>query len=195
MLVLVACEESQEVCKAFRNRGHMAFSCDIQPCSGSHPEWHLMCDVSEVLRNKWDLIIAHPPCTYLTSAGAMRLYNKDHTIADTDRLIKGVHAKDFFMKLYNADCPRIAIENPTPMKIFNLPKFTQMVEPYMFGDPWHKRTCLWLKGLPKLAPTNQVEPDGYWVWNNSKGGHRNQKMRSKTSRGLAEAMAEQWGVA
>ena len=157
------------------------------------PEYHLRCDVYEVLHCKWDLIVAHPPCTYLTSAGAMRLFNKDHTIADEDRFSKGIAAAEFFKMLYNAHCDRIAIENPTPMKVFGLPRYSQIIEPYMFGEPWRKRTCLWLKGLPKLRPTDVVEPSGYWVGNNSLGGFRDQKVRSKTFHGIAEAMAAQWG--
>lgn len=193
MKVLVACEESQVVCKAFRERGHEAYSCDIQPCSGGHPEWHLLSDVLGHIEDGWDLIIAHPPCTYLTSAGASRLYGNDGKIKDYVRYWKGREAARFFMTLFESGCERIALENPTPMKCFELPRYTQIVEPYMFGDPWHKRTCLWLKGLQPLRPTNITEPTTYWVGNNAKGGHRNQKMRSKTSPGLAAAMAEQWG--
>ncbi len=193
MKVLVACEESQVVCKAFRERGHEAYSCDIQECSGGHPEWHLKTDVIQLLGTKWDLIIAHPPCTYLSSAGASRLFDKHHVVKDWNRYWKGIEAAGLFMGLYEANCPRVAIENPTPMKFFELPQYTQIIEPYMFGDPWHKRTCLWLRGLQPLRPTNITEPTTYWVGNNAKGGHRNQKMRSKTSPGLAAAMAEQWG--
>lgn len=192
-MVLVACEESQTVCKAFRERGHEAWSCDLQDCSGSHPEWHIKTDVNELLDSRWDLIIAHPPCTYLTSAGASRLFDHNHEIKDYDRFIKGIWASSFFLKILNTNCPRIAIENPTPMKCFDLPPYTQIIEPYMFGDPWHKRTCLWLKGLSPLEPTNIVTPEGFWVGNNSKGGYRDQKMRSRTAPGIAMAMAAQWG--
>ena len=193
MQVLVACEESQAVCKAFRERGHAAFSCDLQECSGGHPEWHFKIDVKFLLRRSWDLIIAHPPCTYLTSASASRLFNPDHSIKDYERYAKGLTAAEFFMKILNADSPRIAIENPTPLKCFDLPAYTQMIEPYQFGEPWHKRTCLWLKGLPPLEPTNVVEPTGFWVGNNSNGGFRDPKMRSKTFSGVAQAMVDQWG--
>lgn len=192
MKVLVACEESQVVCTAFRERGHEAYSCDLQECSGGHPEWHLKTDVRQLLGTKWDLIIAHPPCTYLSSAGASRLFDKHHIVKDWIRYWKGIEAAGLFMDLYEANCPRIAIENPTPMKFFELPQYTQIIEPYMFGDPWHKRTCLWLQGLPKLQPTEVVEPHGFWIGNNSKGGYRDQKQRSKTFAGVARAMAEQW---
>ena len=194
MEVLVACEESQVVCKAFRERGHAAFSCDLQECSGGHPEWHFKMDVNLLLRrHNWDMIIAHPPCTYLTSASASRLFNADHTLKDFERYKRGAAAAIFFMTIFETDCPRIAVENPTPLKCFGLPKYTQMIEPYQFGDPWHKRTCLWLKGLPRLEPTDIVEPTGFWVGNNSNGGFRNQKVRSRSFDGIARAMAEQWG--
>ena len=193
MKVLVACEESQTVCKAFRERGHEAWSCDLQDCSGGHPEWHIKMDVKQLLKSKWDLIIAHPPCTYLTSAGASRLFDHNHEIQDYGRYIKGFFAAELLKRILRADCTRIAIENPTPMKCFDLPPYTQIIEPYMFGDPWHKRTCLWLKGLSPLEPTNIVTPEGFWVGNNSKGGYRDPKMRSKTAPGIALAMATQWG--
>lgn len=194
MKVLVACEESQVVCKAFREHGHEAWSCDLQDCSGGHPEWHIKTDVRDLLNSKWDLIIAHPPCTYLASSSASRLYDKDHLIKDCARYMAGIVAATLFMDILTADCPRIAIENPTPLKCFRLPKYTQIIEPYMFGDPWHKRTCLWLKGLSPLEPTNIVTPEGFWVGNNSKGGHRDQKLRSKTFEGIARAMVSQWSV-
>ena len=217
MNVLIACEESQEVCKAFRAKGHRAFSCDIQECSGSHPEWHILGDVLPLLNGnctfqtcdshthtqigRWDMIIAFPPCTYLTAAGAIRLFTKDHTIRDYERLEKGREAARFFMSFMNADCDKISIENPTPMTIFNLPKYDQVIQPYEFGHPYKKRTCLWLKNLPKLIPTNIVEPTGYWIgahghdkakYGMSKG-FRDPKIRSKTFPGIAKAMAEQWG--
>ena len=150
MRVLVACEESQAVCTAFRERGHEAYSCDIQPCSGGHPEWHIQADATELIKLRWDLIIAHPPCTFLTMAGANLLFASDHTVKDPDREAKGWEARKFFMAFLNADCPRIAVENPVPLKHFGLPPYSQIIEPCMFGDPWRKRTCLWLKGLPLL---------------------------------------------
>lgn len=152
MRVLVACEESQAVCIAFREQGHEAYSCDIQPCSGGHPEWHIQDDALVLIsEGGWDIIIAHPPCTYLTAAGAVRLYNADHTIADPERLEKGRTAARFFRSIWDCDCQRIAIENPVPMSVFGLPRYSQIIEPYMFGDPWRKRTCLWLKNLPPLV--------------------------------------------
>lgn len=194
MRVLVACEESQRVCSEFRRLGHEAYSCDVQPCSGGHPEWHLQQDVISLLNQKWDLIIAHPPCTYLSNAGARHLYPKG--VLNEERLKKGLEAKEFFMQIYNADCPKIAIENPTPSKIFGLPKYNQVIQPYQFGHPYTKRTCLWLKGLEPLTPTDIVEVEsstkvaGNWF---NKGGKERQKNRSKTFEGIAKAMAEQWG--
>lgn len=207
MKVLVACEESQQVCKAFRALGHEAFSCDIQPCSGGHPEWHIQGDALRVLYSEsWDMLIAHPPCTYLTAASAVRLFNQDHSIKDFDRLQAGWNAKEFFMHFLNAPVAMVAVENPCPLRLFGLPPYSQIIEPYMFGDPWKKRTCLWLRGLPDLVPTDLVEPLGLWVGATSGrsgtgrvkssytlASHRSQKMRSKTFPGIALAMAAQWG--
>ena len=209
MNVLVACEESQRVCIAFRERGHNAFSCDIEPCSGGHPEWHIMQDVIPLLNGrcsfitmdgiehsidgKWDLIIAHPPCTYLSNAGARFLYPKG--VLNEERLAKGMIAKDFFMHFYNANCDRIAIENPIPSKVYGLPPYTQTIQPWMFGHPVQKKTCLWLNGLPELQPTNVVEQrqstkiPGNWF---NSGGKERQKNRAKTFPGIAKAMAAQW---
>ena len=159
MNVLVACEESQEVCKAFRAKGHRAFSCDIQECSGGHPEWPIRGNALyyinpridlygeeyndfytedgkyHIVEGKWDLLIAHPPCTYLTSCGARWLFSKDHQI-NLERFAKALQAKDFFLQIYNADCNRIAIENPAPIKALGLPHYHQIIEPYYFGHPW-----------------------------------------------------------
>lgn len=200
MKALVACEESQAVTIELRKLGVEAWSCDIQECSGGHPEWHLCEDAIDLLDEEWDLIIAHPPCTYLTAAGAVRLYNNDHTIKDEYRLQQGWEAAKFFMKFLNADCRHVAVENPLPMKVFNLPKYTQLIQPYEYGDPWMKRTCLWLRGLPPLIPTNIVLPTGYWVGahGNNKAkrgfskGFRDSKTRAKTFPGIAHAMATQW---
>ena len=202
MRVLVACEESQEVCKAFRVLGHEAYSCDIEPCSGGHPEWHLQVDALELLKLKWELIIAHPPCTYLSKAGGNRL--RINGEIQEKRFKQGCLAKDFFMEFYNADCPKIAVENPIPLKIFGLPLYSQIIQPYMFGDPWMKTTCLWLKGLPILMADDIVVPEYKWVnstdhrknkkmdtWQTA--GARSQKERSKTAPGIARAMAQQWG--
>ena len=204
MNILIACEESQRVCIAFRERGNEAFSCDIQDPSGGHPEWHILGDALAILNPtpegiafdtmdgkshhipKWDLIIAHPPCTYLSNAGACWLNPKGKL--NQERYEKGLEAKAFFMQFYNAKCERIAVENPVPSKVFELPKYTQIIQPYEYGHPYTKRTCLWLKGLPKLKSTNIVEPaKGGWVWG------RDAKHRSKTFEGIAQAMAEQWG--
>jgi hypothetical protein len=202
MRVLVACEESQEVCKAFRALGHEAYSCDIEPCSGGHPEWHLQVDALELLKLKWDLIIAHPPCTYLSNAGANRL--KINGVINLERMEKAKKAKEMFMSFYDADVAKICVENPVPGKIHGLPPYSQIIQPYMFGEPWLKRTCLWLKGLPCLMATDIVVPEGKWVETTPHGhaarpgewklkGKRSPKDRSKTFHGIAKAMAEQWG--
>jgi hypothetical protein len=195
MKVLVACEESQAVTIAFRERGHEAYSCDIQDCSGGHPEWHIKGDVLEVINQGWDLMIAHPPCTYLSNAAARHLYPGG--VLNFIRYAKGMEAKKFFMALYNAPVKFISIENPTPSGVYNLPKYNQAIEPFEFGHPYKKRTCLWLKGLPELKPTNILSEykstkGGKSEWFN-KGGRDRQKNRSKTFPGIAHAMAEQWG--
>ncbi len=215
MRVLVACEESQEVCRAFRAKGHEAYSCDIQEPSGGHPEWHIHGDALKALKGgtiitmdglshdigKWDMLIAHPPCTYLAASSAVRLFNPDHTIKDQGREHRGWVAKKFFMLCFSADIPKVAIENPVPLRYFQLPRYTQIIEPFLFGDPWRKRTCLWLRGLPRLIATNIVDPEGLWVGSssgrNSKyalRSKRNQKERAKTFPGIAKAMVEQWGT-
>ena len=195
MRVLVACEESQAVCIEFRKLGHEAYSCDIQECSGGHPEWHYQQDVFDVIDNGWDLMIAHPPCTFLSNAGAVHYYGKKAKNVE-ERIAKGMDAKNFFMKLLNADIKMICMENPNPLKMFNLPNCSQTIQPYQFGHPLQKKTCLWLKGLPKLLPTNIVEKGestkiaGNWF---NTGGKDRQKNRAKTFPGIAKAMAEQWG--
>jgi hypothetical protein len=202
MKILVACEESQAVTKAFRAKGHEAYSCDLYPCSGGHPEWHLQQDVIPLLNQQWNMIIAFPPCTYLSNAGACRLYPTKGNI-DKARYAKGLEAKAFFMAFYNADCPRIAIENPVHSTVFDMPKYSQEIQPYMFGHPYTKKTRLWLKGLPTLIPTNTVKPIGPYVpsgtgrkdrskYGSAKRGE-DSKNRSKTFQGIANAMAEQWG--
>ena len=200
MRVLIACEESQRVCIAFRNKGHEAYSCDIQPCSGGYPEWHIQDDALNHINKNWDLIIAHPPCTYLSNAGARFLYPKG--ILNLERYKKGLQAKDFFMEFYNANCPKICVENPISSKIFEMPQHTQEIEPYQFGHPFSKKTRLWLKGLPPLLPTKVVVKQGtYLPSSTSKNAYsgkndkctRDPKEASKTFEGIAKAMAEQWG--
>lgn len=139
MRILAACEESQAVTIEMRALGHEAYSCDLVPCSGGHPEWHLQCDALELLKIRWDMIIAFPPCTYLTAAGAVRLYNRDHTIRDPERDDCGRKAAGFFYAILNADCPKIAVENPVPMKRYGLPPYSQVIEPYMFGHPYMEK--------------------------------------------------------
>lgn len=202
MRILVACEESQAVCIAMRRMGHEAYSCDLQPCTGGHPEWHLQVDALEMLKLKWDMIIAHPPCTYLTNAGARWLW-AGHKL-NQERYQKGLDAKAFFMAFYNADCPKIAVENPVPSAVFEMPPYTQVIQPYEFGHPYSKKTCLWLKGLPPLAPTRIIEDHIPYVSSGSytkthdpkyKGASRRggvAKSRSKTFPGIADAMASQW---
>jgi len=193
MKILIACEESQTVCRAFRKRGHEAYSCDIQECSGGHPEWHIQGDaIEEAYSGKYDMMIAHPPCTYLSVAGARHLYPKG--ILNEDRYQKGVEAREFFMKLLNAPIEKVVVENPLAFKIFELPPYSQIIHPYHFGEPFMKRTCLWIKGLPNLVHTNVVEgvPTSKATWYN-KGGKDRQKNRSKFWQGIADAMAEQWG--
>ena len=219
MKVLIACEESQAVCTAFRNLGHEAYSCDIQECSGGHPEWHIMGDViplingncsfctmdgtHHIIDGKWDLLIAHPPCTYMSNAGACRMY-PTKGVVNSERFEKALLAKSFFMKFYNADCPRICIENPMPMKIVGLPQESQRIQPYQFGEPWSKKTYLWIKGLPELKPTNIITDfkpfipsgTGRKLGGDSYGAKNcahESKARSKTFPGIAQAMAEQWG--
>ena len=158
MKILIACEESQTVCKAFRKLGFEAYSCDLLPCSGGHPEWHLQCDVFTIINDGWDVMIAHPECTRLTVA-ANKYYKPEYA----DRF-PTIHqdredAVNFFMKLVNAPIEHIAIENPIGIMSTRYQKPTQVVQPYFFGDPERKGTCLWLKNLPKLVPTNIVEPD------------------------------------
>ena len=193
---LIACEESQAVTIEMRALGIEAYSCDTEPCSGWHPEWHIQGDVTPLLQEDWGLIIAFPPCTYLTNAGAVHYYGKKAKNVE-ERKAKGQKAKEFFMMFLNSKCDRVAVENPVPLKMFGLPSPTQIIQPYEYGHPFQKKTCLWLKGLPLLMPTDIVEERqstkvaGNWF---NKGGIERQKNRSKTFKGIAKAMAEQWGV-
>jgi len=195
MRVLIACEESQTVCKAFRKLGHEAYSCDIQDCSGGHPEWHIKGDaIEEAYSGKYDLMIAHPPCTYLSNAGAAHLY-KGKTL-NKERYEKGLEWKDFFLKLLNAHIEKIAIENPVSSSVFEMPECSQEIQPHQFGHAVTKKTRLWLKNLPPLMTTDNVIPceschDAHtWF---SKGGKDRQRNRAKTFKGIADAMALQWG--
>jgi len=201
MKILVACEESQAVTIELRKLGHEAYSCDIEECSGGHPEWHLQTDVTELLKMKWDMILAFPPCTYLSNAGACRLYPKKG-ILNEERYKKGLEAKEFFMMFYNANCEKIAIENPVSSKIFEMPTHTQEIQPWQFGHPYTKKTRLWLKGLKLLEPTDIVQPISPYVpsgtgrKDKSKYGAAKRgedaKNRAKTFPGIAKAIAEQW---
>lgn len=214
MKVLVACEESQRVCAAFRERGHEAYSCDIIECSGGHSEWHILGDALEVINGsctfetmdgtehtitgRWDLLIAHPPCTYISNAGVRFLYPGGKGILNEERLRLGIQATHFFLRFLYADCERICVENPIPSTVYCLPKYTQIIQPYMFGHPLQKKTCLWLKGLQPLQPTELIPKEqcqstkiaGNWF---NRGGKERQGNRAKTFMGVAKAMAEQWG--
>ena len=219
MKVLVACEESQEVCKAFRELGHEAYSCDIQDPSGGHPEWHILGDALKAVEagevstmdgtrhevGKWDLLIAHPPCTYLTVTGNRWFNVERYGGAALKRLANRNAAVNFFMEFALSGIPKIAIENPVGYMSTAWRKPDQIIHPYMFGDPARKATCLWLKGLLKLTPTDMVEPviihykngngtDNPWHMETLKLPPKDRaKARSKTFPGIAKAMAEQWG--
>lgn len=201
MKILVACEESQAVTIQLRKLGHDAYSCDLIPCSGGYPEWHIQGDAVKVLKQKWDMIIAFPPCTYISNAGACRLYPTKGNI-DNDRYLKGLEAKEFFMLFYNSSCEKVIIENPVSSKVFELPKHTQEVQPYQFGHPFSKKTRLWLKGVEELKHTklcSEFKPfvaSGTGRKNKEKYGVSrsggSSKSRSVTFLGIAKAMAEQW---
>lgn len=220
MNVLIACEESQTVCIEFRKRGHRAFSCDLEDCSGGHPEWHIKEDCLKVIngnctfktvdththtqRGQWDLIIAHPPCTYLAVSGNRWFSVKRYGTKALERAGEREKAAQFFMKVAGAGCDRIAIENPVGyMSSFYRPA-DQYIQPWMFGEPYEKLTCLWLKNLPQLKPTKIVEPPKRKVFDSGKtmatwyadlyglSKSERAKARSKTFKGIAEAMADQW---
>lgn len=197
------------MCLAFRERGHEAYSCDIIECSGNHPKYHIKgdalplingdvlfhtCDGIEHYIDKWDLLIAHPPCTYLSNAGARWLWKGG--VLDEERYHKGMKAREFFMQFLHANVDKICVENPYPSKIYHLPKYTQIIQPYMFGHTVQKKTCLWLKGLPNLIPTEIIDKQistKQAIWFNKGGSGERQKNRAKTFEGIAKAMAEQWG--
>lgn len=203
MKILVGCEESQEVTKAFRKLGFEAYSCDLQECSGGHPEWHIKGDVlKEAYSGKYKLAIFHPPCYFLSKAGARWMYPTSGNICK-ERYSKALEAKDLFIKLLNAPIDYIAVENPTPLKVVDLPKHTQAIQPYEFGHPYTKRTLLWLKNLPPLLPTLIHPNPKPFLPSNTGGKKRGQKFTfvnigkkesSKTFSGIAEAMANQWSV-
>jgi hypothetical protein len=229
MKVLVACEESQVVCKAFRERGHEAYSCDIIDCSGGHPEWHIKQDVLEILnphqitysfygivfrtmdgeahaiKGKWDLIIAHPPCTFLTVTGNRWFNVERYGEKAVQRMKDREDAIKFFMAFANADCDKVVIENPVGVISTYWRKPDQIIQPYMFGDSAEKKTCLWLKGVAPLQPTNEVEPPERVKFESGKSmpkwyadawhlpKEERSRLRSQTFPGIAKAMAEQWG--
>lgn len=220
MRILVACEESQAVTKELRRLGHEAYSCDIIECSGGHPEWHIMQDVLPLLDGhctfrtmdgkehfiweQWDMIVAHPPCTYLTVTGNRWFNVERYGEKAKQRHRDRQSAIEFFMAFANADCPRIAIENPIGGMSTEWRKPDQIIHPYMFGDPARKATCLWLKGLAPLTPTDIVEPvivkykngngtDNPWhIDTMGLPPAERAKARSKTFPGIARAIAEQW---
>lgn len=221
MKVLVACEESQRVCIAFREKGHEAYSCDIQECSGGHPEWHILGDVLPILNGntkfitqdgtlheisgKWDMIIAHPPYTYLTVTGNRWFNIEKYGKKAIKRHEQRKEAIQFFSRIVNANCDKIAIENPIGIMSTVWEKPTQIIQPFMFGEPFEKRTCLWLKNLPKLNSTKLVIPQERIKFKSGKTmpewyaklwalpKEEREKERSKTFIGIARAMAEQWG--
>ena len=184
MKILVACEESQAVTIELRRLGHEAYSCDIEPCSGGHPEWHLQVDALELLKMKWDMILAFPPCTHLAVSGA-RYFEQKRKDGRQQAAI------DFFMRFANADCPKIAIENPVGIMSTVWKKPDQIIQPWQFGHGETKKTCLWLKGLPPLIPTEIVEGREQRIWKMPPSEDR-AKNRAKTFPGVAKAMAEQW---
>ena len=184
MKILVACEESQAVTIELRRIGHEAYSCDIEPCSGGHPEWHLQVDALELLKMKWDMILAFPPCTHLAVSGA-RYFEQKRKDGRQQAAI------DFFMRFANADCPKIAIENPVGIMSSVWRKPDQIIQPWQFGHGETKKTCLWLKGIPLLVPTNIVDGREQRIWKMPPSEDR-AKNRAKTFPGIARAMAEQW---
>ena len=192
MKVLIGCEFSGIVRSAFLKKGHEAISCDLLPSDIPGP--HYQGDVLDIINQGWDLAIFHPPCTFLSNAGAVHLYPKG--ILNNKRLEKGMEAKEFFMKLLDANINKICVENPVPSTVFGLPKYTQIIQPYEHGHPFQKKTCLWLKNLPLIVPTNIIierqstKIPGNWY---NKGGKERQKNRAKTFQGIADAFADQWG--
>ena len=212
MKVLVACEESQAVTKAFRKLGHEAYSCDIQDCSGGEPQWHIKGDaLVEAYSGKYDLMIAHPPCTYLAVSGARWMYNKDGSV-NKERLTNQRKALNFVQKLLDAPIEKIALENPVSVISTQIKKPDQIIQPFEYGHSEAKKTCLWLKNLPKLKPTKIVNKGEFVEWIDKNGKKKRQakwyldvlskaktkaerqKLRSKTYQGIADAMAKQWSI-
>ena len=199
MKVLLACEESQTVTKAFRALGHEAYSCDIEPCSGGHPEWHLQEDVIPLLQQDWDMIIAFPPCTHLAVSGAAWFEAK----RKDGRQQQGI---DFFNQFISLPCPQVVIENPVGIMSTLWRKPDQIINPWQFGDEFSKRTCLWLKGVDILQPTNIVGKGEQLLLKSGKSipawysnaynlpPKERARVRSKTFQGIADAMAQQWGL-
>lgn len=197
--VLIACEESQAVTKEMREIGIEAYSCDVLPCSGGHPEWHIQGDVTPLLDREWDMIIAFPPCTHLAVSGAAWFEQK----RKDGRQQQGI---DFFMLFANAKSDRVAIENPVGIMSTVWRKPDQIIQPYEYGDPYSKKTCLWLKNLPLLSPTNIVDRGEYVKYASGRSmpkwyadayrlpAKERAALRSKTFIGIAKAMASQWGV-
>ena len=198
MKILIACEKSQVVTIEFHKMGHEAFSCDLEPCSGGHPEWHIQQNVIPLLKQNWDMILAFPPCTHLAASGAAWFEQK----RKDGRQQQGI---DFFMLFTKTNCSRIAIENPVGIMSTLWRKPDQIIQPYQFGDPFRKATCLWLKNLPKLVPTNIVDKGEQIKFTSGKSmskwyadtfnlpAIKRSKIRSKTFHGIAQAMAIQWG--
>jgi hypothetical protein len=200
MRILIACEESQAVATAFREAGHEAYSCDISECSGGHPEYHIQGDVLEVINQQWDMMIAHPPCTYLSNSGVRWLHTQEGRV---DKMNEGAL---FFKAMLNAThIPKICVENPIPhkyaVKAWGGDKYTQIVQPYEYGHPESKATCLWLKGLPELKGTDDVKAE-FKALPKSEAQRLHYlppskdraRLRSKTYAGIANAMAQQWGT-
>jgi len=194
MRILVACEESQSVANAFRDRAQEAYSCDLLPCSGGHPEWHIQGDVVGLLSERWDLVIAFPPCTDLAASGARYFAEKRKDGRQQASI-------EFFMRFTDLPhVPRVAIENPIGIMSTYWRKPDQIIQPWMFGHPESKATCLWLKGLPPLRPTRVLAPPESGRWDNQTPSGQNRlgpcpdraKIRSKTYSGIAIAMADQW---
>ena len=206
MKILVACEESQAVTKEFRKLGHEAYSCDILESSGGYPQWHLKQDVFPLLKQRWDMIIAFPPCTYLTVTGNRWFNVEKYGEKALERHQNRLDAIRFFMDFANAHCAKVAIENPIGIMSSKWRKPNQIINPWQFGDAFEKKTCLWLKGLSELEPTNIVEPPPRTQFKSGKSmpswyaeawklpKAERAKLRSKTFPGIALAMADQWGA-